>query len=93
MSDNEQTAGISSNDEMGGLPDHGGCEFPECPERAIEAWCCNVEEATAGQTRHQPSIEQKGTGGNTAQVDGQRDKGKEEGCARPAAHPPEYSGS
>ena len=39
----------------------------------------NVEEATAGQTRHQPSIEQKGTGGNTAQADGQRDKGEEEG--------------
>ncbi len=40
MSDSEQTQGLSSGDEMGGLPDRGYCEFPECPERAIETWYC-----------------------------------------------------
>ena len=52
MSDNEQTAGISSNDEMGGLPDHGGCEFPECPERAIEAWYCQESPGEEWRLRH-----------------------------------------
>lgn len=41
MSGNERdNLGLSSDAEMGGLPDHGYCEYPNCAERASETWYC-----------------------------------------------------
>lgn len=38
MSAGGPTGELSSEEEMGGGLDHGDCEFPGCPEPAVETW-------------------------------------------------------